>query len=194
MISRQKIHRLVESVYNYTFKVFNVVESTDKPNKSIGVFVSLGITTQLDTIRSIKDIFDNMKEYSAKVVEIVSEKVGDTYVNTVHEEVNPGQYRLKELPEDLMNREEAVSELEGMKEKINPQNDLDLLVKCGVKVQKLKDLIEKLDESSKWDSHLIQRLGDCDYRIFHLDLNYERRGDLEYRIGILISEKEKRED
>jgi len=194
MISRQKIHRLVESVYNYTFKVFNVVESTDKPNKSIGVFVSLGITTQLDTIRSIKDIFDNMKEYSAKVVEIVSEKVGDTYVNTVHEEVNPGQYRLKELPEDLMNREEAVSELEGMKEKINPQNDLDLLVKCVVKVQKLKDLIEKLDESSKWDSHLIQRLGDCDYRIFHLDLNYERRGDLEYRIGILISEKEKRED
>ena len=194
MISRQKIHRLVESVYNYTFKVFNVVESTDKPNKSVGVFVSLGITTQLDTIRSIKDIFDNMKEYSAKVVEIVSEKVGDTYVNTVHEEVNPGQYRLKELPEDLMNREEAVSELEGMKGKINPQNDLDLLVKCGVKVQKLKDLIEKLDESSKWDSHLIQRLGDCDYRIFHLDLNYERRGDLEYRIGILISEKEKRED
>lgn len=194
MISRQKIHRLVESVYNYTFKVFNVVESTDKPNKSVGVFVSLGITTQLDTIRSIKDIFDNMKEYSAKVVEIVSEKVGDTYVNTVHEEVNPEQYRLKELPEDLMNREEAVSELEGMKGKINPQNDLDLLVKCGVKVQKLKDLIEKLDESSKWDSHLIQRLGDCDYRIFHLDLNYERRGDLEYRVGILISEKEKRED
>lgn len=194
MISRQKIHRLVESVYNYTFKVFNVVESTDKPNKSVGVFVSLGITTQLDTIRSIKDIFDNMKEYSAKVVEIVSEKVGDTYVNTVHEEVNPGQYRLKELPEDLMNREEAVSELEGMKGKINPQNDLDLLVKCGVKVQKLKDLIEKLDESSKWDSHLIQRLGDCDYRIFHLDLNYERRGDLEYRVGILISEKERRED
>ena len=194
MISRQKIHRLVESVYNYTFKVFNVVESTDKPNKSVGVFVSLGITTQLDTIRSIKDIFDNMKEYSAKVVEIVSEKVGDTYVNTVHEEVNPGQYRLKELPEDLMNREEAVSELEGMKGKINPQNDLDLLVKCGVKVQKLKDLIEKLDESNKWDSHLIQRLGDCDYRIFHLDLNYERRGDLEYRVGILISEKEKRED
>lgn len=194
MISRQKIHRLVESVYNYTFKVFNVVESTDKPNKSIGVFVSLGITTQLDTIRSIKDIFDNMKEYSAKVVEIVSEKVGDIYVNTVHEEVNPGQYRLKELPEDLMNREEAVSELEGMKEKINPQNDLDLLVKCGVKVQKLKDLIGKLDEFNKWDSHLIQRLGECDYRIFHLDLNYERRGDLEYRVGILISEKEKRED
>ena len=194
MISRQKIHRLVESVYNYTFKVFNVVESTDKPNKSVGVFVSLGITTQLDTIRSIKDIFDNMKEYSAKVVEIVSEKVGDTYVNTVHEEVNPGQYRLKELPEDLMNREEAVSELEGMKGKINPQNDLDLLVKCGVKVQKLKDLIEKLDESSKWDSRLIQRLGDCDYRIFHLDLNYEKRGNLEYRVGILISEKEKRED
>lgn len=194
MISRQKIHRLVESVYNYTFKVFNVVESTDKPNKSVGVFVSLGITTQLDTIRSIKDIFDNMKGYSAKVVEIVSEKVGDTYVNTVHEEVNPGQYRLKELPEDLMNREEAVSELERMQEKINPQNDLDLLVKCGVKVQKLKDLIEKLDESSKWDSHLIQRLGDCDYRIFHLDLNYEKRGNLEYRIGILISEKERRED
>lgn len=194
MISRQKIHRLVESVYNYTFKVFNVVESTDKPNKSVGVFVSLGITTQLDTIRGIKDIFDNMKEYSAKVVEIVSEKVGDTYVNTVHEEVNPGQYRLKELPEDLMNREEAVSELEGMKGKINPQNDLDLLVKCGVKVQKLKDLIEKLDESSKWDSHLIQRLGECDYRIFHLDLNYEKRGNLEYRVGILISEKEKRED
>lgn len=194
MISRQKIHRLVESVYNYIFKVFNVVESTDKPNNSVGVFVSLGITTQLDTIRSIKDIFDNMKEYSAKVVEIVSEKVGNTYVNTVHEDVNPGQYRLKELPEDLMNREEAVSELEGMKGKINPQNDLDLLVKCGVKVQKLKDLIEKLDESSKWDSHLIQRLGDCDYRIFHLDLNYEKRGNLEYRVGILISEKEKRED
>ena len=135
-----------------------------------------------------------MKEYSAKVVEIVSEKVGNTYVNTVHEDVNPRQYRLKELPEDLMNREEAVSELERMQEKINPQNDLDSLVKCGVKVQKLKDLIGKLDESNKWDSHLIQRLGDCDYRIFHLDLNYERRGDLEYRVGILISEKEKRED
>ena len=191
MISRQKIHRLVESVYNYIFKVFNVVESTDKPNNSVGVFVSLGITTQLETIRSIKDIFDNMKEYSAKVVEIVSEKVGNTYVNTVHEDVNPGQYRLKELPEDLMNREEAVSELERMQEKINPQNDLDSIVKCGAKVQKLKDLVRKLDESNKWDSHLIQRLGDCDY----LDLNYERRGeDLEYRVGILISEKEKRED
>ncbi len=194
MISRQKIHRLVESVYNYIFKVFNVVESTDKPNNLVGVFVSLGITTQLDTIRSIKDIFDNMKEYSAKVVEIVSEKVGDTYVNTVHEEVNPGQYRLKDLPEDLMNREEAVSDLEGKKEDINPQNDIDSLIKCGVCVQKLQDLIGKLDESNKWDSHLIQKLGECDYRIFHLDLNYEKRGDLEYRLGILISEKKKRVD
>lgn len=69
MINKQKIHRLVESVYNYTFKVFNVAESTDNPNSSIGVFVSLGITTQPDTIKSISDIFNNMKEYDAKVVE-----------------------------------------------------------------------------------------------------------------------------
>lgn len=194
MINKQKIHRLVESVYNYTFKVFSVAESTDNPNSSIGVFVSLGITTQPDTIKSISDIFNNMKEYDAKVVEIVSSKVGESFVNTVHEEVNPRQYRLKDLPEGLMNREEAVSELEGKKENINPQNDIDSLIKCGVGVQKLQDLIGKLDESNKWDSHLIQKLGECDYRIFHLDLNYEKRGDLEYRLGILISEKKKRVD
>ena len=71
------------------------------------------------------------------------------------------------------------------------EKDLETLQKYAPKVSKLTDLITRLTESSSWDTHLIQRDEEENYKIFHKYVNYwkDDTNDIEYRIGIYVSEK-----
>ena len=187
MIDIIKIQRLVGSIYKNTFKVFEI---NIPPSESNNVFVSLGITTQIETIEKIKEILGSLGKYETKIVELESRKNEKGFINTISQNKNPTQYKLEDLPTELMNREEAYSEISILRNEIDPvSGSLSSIVKCGVAVQKLQALLDKLDETDKWDSHMIQKLGDGNYRIFHLYVNYSKQGDLEKRIGILINEK-----
>lgn len=188
-INRDKVHSLVEVFYQPSFKTF-YVNSVDGETfvKPIGVFVSLGITTSLKVLEDIKNIISGSEGFNAVLAEIKSKKVAGQFLNTVTCTSDPKQYKITELSDDIMNEEESKAELEKMKNLMNPSQDLEVLKEYAPKISRLQDLIDKLTSTHGWDAHLIQREQSGDYRIFHQYINYKREGELEYRVGIFVTE------
>lgn len=183
MISREEIYKLVEVFYQPTFKTF-FVNSMDGLNfiKPVGVFVSLGITTSRKVLNDIKDTILGTGKYNAVLVEISSKKVGNRYLNTITN-TNPDQYYFVE--ENVLSREEALKKLNELKDLSSKSNSE--LLKLRLKISKLQELIDRLDNISDWESHSIQEVED-DFRIYHKYINYKKEGDVEYRVGIYVSE------
>lgn len=188
-INRDKVHSLVEVFYQPSFKTF-YVNSVDGETfvKPVGVFVSLGITTSLKVLEDIKNIISGSEGYSATLAEIKSKKVSGQFLNTVTCTTGPKQYKITNLSEDIMGEEESKAELERMKNLMNPSQDLDILKEYAPKISRLQDLIDKLTSTHGWDAHLIQKKDSGDYRIFHQYINYKKEGELEYRVGIFVTE------
>lgn len=188
-INRDKVHSLVEVFYQPSFKTF-YVNSVDGETfvKPIGVFVSLGITTSLKVLEDIKNIIAGSEGYKAVLAEIKSKKVAGQFLNTVTSTMDPKQYKIENLSEDIMNEGESRAELEKMKGMMDPSQDLDILKEYAPKISRLQDLMDKLTSTHGWDAHLIQKEKSGDYRIFHQYINYKKEGDLEYRVGIFVTE------
>lgn len=193
MIDREKIHDLVEVFYQPTFKTF-FVNSVDGNTftKPTGIFVSLGITTSLKVLIDIRDVINSTDEYTATLVEISSKKIAGQFLNTVTNR-DPKQYEITDFSnETIMDFEESTKELERLKKIIEDKSDksLKLLKEYAPKITRLKDLMEKLNSTNGWNAHLIQKTDSGDYRIFHKFVNYNKVGDLEYRLGIYVVEKD----
>jgi len=190
-ISREKIQELVGVFYQPTFKTF-YVNSVDGNNfvRPIGVFVSLGITTSMKVLEDIKKVIQGDENLDACIAEISSKKIADRYLNTITNLTSPRQYKLDETDENVLNEEQARKELSELKSSMTVEKDLETLQKNAPKISKLQDLITKLTDSQSWDSHLIQKDED-DYKVFHKFINYwkDDTNDIEYRIGIYVSEK-----
>lgn len=191
MIFRERINEVVEVFYQQNFKTF-YINSIDGKNfvKPVGVFVSLGITTSIKSLEDIRSVIANTEGYSAVIAEISSKKVGNQFLNTVINLETPKQYTLNNSGENILNKNEAEEELNKLKEKMNTDEDITILQKYAPKISKLQDLINKLTTSSGWESHSIQKDGE-DYKIYHQNVNYKKEGDIEYRIGIFVSENTK---
>lgn len=191
MIFREKINEVVEVFYQQNFKTF-YINSIDGKNfvKPVGVFVSLGITTSLKSLEDIRSVIANTEGYSAVIAEISSKKVGSQFLNTVINLETHKQYTLSNSGENILNKTEAEEELNKLKEKMNTDEDITILQKYAPKISKLQDLINKLTVSNGWESHSIQKDGE-DYKIYHQNVNYKKEGDIEYRIGIFVSENTK---
>lgn len=189
MINREEIHRLVRLFYQPTYKTFYVNSIDGKEfTKPTGVFLSLGMTTSYKTLEIIRDIIGSHATYNAKIVEISSKKVDGQFMNTITPNENPQQYKILNPPEDVMTREEVIKALDDL-DKSSKIKDLWELIDYGHKGRCLRSLLNKLDESKEgWESHRIQPDGEG-FRIYHLFLNYEKRDEVEYRIGIYIDEK-----
>lgn len=191
MINKDKIHSLVSVFYQPTFKTFYVNSDNGITfTKPIGIFVSLGITTSMKVLEDIREIIINDGKYEADIAEISSKKVNNQFLNTVLNKTNPTQYKLVELPEDTLDEKAAKDELNKMRELMNPNQDLSILKKYAPKISKLQDLIQKLDNSNGWDAHLIQKIEEDNYKIFHQYVNYKKEGEIEYRIGIYVYERD----
>ena len=189
MVSREKIHELVRLFYTPTYKTFYINSEDGKEFvKPIGVFVSLGMTTSIKTLENIRDFLGSNKKYKASIVEICSRRIDDQYLNYITSTTNPGQYRLDDIPDNVIGKEETYKELEEMKNKMSPHASLETLTEYSHRVNKLQYLADRLEESNGWDSHMIQRDGDSDYRIYHLFVNYAKKEGNEYRIGIFVDE------
>lgn len=188
-INRDKVHSLVEVFYQPSFKTFYVNSVNGETFvKPIGVFVSLGITTSLKVLEDIKNIISESEGYNAVLAEIKSKKLAGQFLNTITCTSDPKQYKITELSDDIMNEKESRAELERMKSMMNPSQDLEVLKEYAPKISRLQDLIDKLTSTHGWDAHLIQKEVSGDYRIFHQYINYKKEGELEYRIGIFVTE------
>ena len=189
-ISRDKIHSLVEVFYQPPFKTF-YVNSVDGETfvKPIGVFVSLGITTSLKVLDDIRQIIDGNEKYNAVLSEITSKKVAGQFLNTVVYTGNPRQYKITEFSDSILDEEKAREELQKMKVMMDPSQSLEVLKEYAPKISRLQDLVDKLTTTKGWDAHLIQKDENGEYRIFHQYINYKKVGDIEYRVGIFVTEK-----
>ncbi len=188
MITREKINEIVEVFYQQNFKTF-YINSIDGKSfvKPLGVFVSLGITTSLKSLEDIRSVIANTEGYSAVIAEISSKKVGSQFLNTIINLETPKQYVLDNSGDNFLNKEKAEEELNKLKEKMNTGEDIEVLQKYAPKISKLQDLINKLTSTNGWESHSILK-EDEDYKIYHQNVNYRKDGDIEYRIGIFVSE------
>lgn len=191
MVTREEVHDLVSIFYQPTFKTF-YINSVDGVNfvKPLGIFVSLGITTSLKSMESIKNILG--ERYNAVLANISSKQIGDQHLNTIVDISNPTQYTLTEFDSTVFTREQALEELSNLKDQIRPEKDLNILQGYAPIITRLQDLINKLDKDNGWEDHLIQKdtTTDSFYRIFHKKVNYMKSDDIEYRLGIYVSEKE----
>lgn len=191
-IKKDDIKRLVEIKYSNTFKVY-YINSVDgvKTTKPIGCFVSLGMTSSMEKIKDIANWINLEGEYTAEIAEISSVKKDENnYINTITKlgVDSISQYELKNLDKSIMDRKKSIDELNRLKAKSKKETNLGKLSDLVIKSNKLKDLIDILDESEDngWNHHSIQRDKKVHYSIYHKFVNYEKVGDIEKRIGIYI--------
>lgn len=185
-INKGSIQELVSVFYRNTFKMF-YINSTDGENFSnpSGIFISLGITTSPTVLEDIKSILIS-NGYNAVISEIVSKKVAGQFMNILTEN-EPNQYELTEFEDNILDRDKALQVLEELKNKVNPEQDLEELKVLVPKLSRLEELINKLDHNNGWSIHLIQET-DKTFNLFHRFVNYKKENELEYRIGIYVSE------
>lgn len=196
MISIEEVHKLVSIFYQPEFKTFYVNSSDgEKFTMPSGVFVSLGITTSMEVLKSIRGVINTGDEYSAELVEIVSKRIAGTqYMNSVTRHNLEEQYKAKvESPENTLDELGAKKELERLGKIVqDSSNDFldDNIQKVIIDYNSLKKVVEKLDHiSGGWDNHRIVYRGESGYGFYHLLVNYEKRNDLEYRVGIYVTQK-----
>lgn len=190
---KEQIKELVGVFYQPPFKVF-YINSLDGAEfiKPIGVFVSLGITTSLGLLENIKNIILSTGDYDARLVKISSVKkdINGQYLNTIEGENIDFQFDVSSVPPLCMDETGSKELLRELKSKLTPESDLSLLREYTPKVQKLSELIDKLDRDSSWDLHMIIPTT-SGYKIFHKKVNYIQKDEKEYRIGIYVTRKEK---
>lgn len=174
---------IVELFYQSPFKIFNI-NSIDGETmvKPFGYFISLGITTSLESLKTIRDYISKSNYgIDSRIVEICSTKsdeYGD-YLNvllpTREDEIT--KYP-SSIPDDtqVLEKNQAEELLEDLQIKIQ-EGDFRL----SPLKQKICDTLEKIGDD--WDTKAIQ-LKDGVVGVFHKYVNYKRENASEYRIGI----------
>lgn len=199
-INKDDIKRIVEVFYQPPFKTF-YINSTDGETftKPLGVFVSLGITTSLKVMKNIQDILNNTSQYSAQIVEISSRKVMGQFLNTVTNP-EPSQMQIPDIPtakrmsksqeeEFILDQFGSLKELETLRDFMYPDQDIKILQEYAPKIGTLEGLIDKLNKENGWEEHWISKKSSGEYKLFHRYINYSNMGDIEYRIGIYVTQK-----
>lgn len=174
---------IVELFYQSPFKIFNI-NSTDGKTmvKPFGYFISLGITTSLESLKYIRDLISKSNYgFEAKLVEIKSTK-SDLYGDFLNV--------ITDLPEDLIVKYESPfpedSVVYGKEDITKYLSDLQYRISSGdFRVSPIKfrvsELLEKIGDN--WEEYGIQVKDDVPI-LFHKYVNYKKESDVEYRIGI----------
>jgi hypothetical protein len=205
-----EVKDLVGVFYHPPFKVFPINSEDGKLfTKISGVFVSLGITTSMKVINSIKDAINSTKKYKAELCELCSKKSDissqyTNFLNTVKSKESDGssisQYFINstDLEEErlvMLTREDAVKECDRLTDSISCNednaNELEVYSKVLPAINKLRLLISKIDSECSWDNYGIYSTTDGDYKLFHKFVNYknDKANSTEYRVGILVEER-----
>ena len=191
VVNRDEISRIVDIFYQHEFKTF-YINSVDGKTfvKPIGIFVSLGLTTSMQTLENIKNVLEE-NGFIVKLAEIKSKRVNNMFLNTLTKEDNPQQYRItSNCDNNVFDEESARTELQRLESLLTVDQKVDILAKTATKVSSLRKLIEKLSLTNGWSDHNIQMNEDNEYCIFHKNVNYKKEDNLEYRIGIYVVGKE----
>lgn len=191
-LSIKKVQEIVETIYQPTFKVFTV-NSKDGIDfsKPIGYFVSLGITTSIDTLKDIRSFLsDQLKgqiEF-AKISELLTTKKYGQFMNKIIKAMNEDeiyQYDSSLIPENILGETECNLELNSLKKKINESTEIEEIRSYSNRIGRLSNLVGKIGRKNEWGIKGIIYEND-DYKIFYKKVNFKENDSGMYRIGIFI--------
>lgn len=194
-VDKDKIREIVEVFYQAPFKVFSVNSGDGKSfSKISGVFVSLGLTTPIQTLVEIKNILNNTKGHKARLAELESTKFCSQFLNKITEkpedEIKP--YDLI-APENSYDEQQTKILIEDLIQKCKLQFNQETTVENNIgnivqDIQKIKELQQYLNTSGSWEDSVIVKKGN-DYKIFRKISNYNQISEeVNYRIGIYVEE------
>lgn len=175
---------IVELFYHSPFKIFNInTVDGETMVKPFGYFISLGITTSLESLRQICDYIGKSDYgFDARIVEICSlrsDKYGDHLNMLLQTPEDKITKYISDTPSDdvqLLDKDEATEFLREFQGQIQEGN-----FEISPVLQKLRETMDKIGDD--WDTKVIQ-IKEGLPSIFHRFVNYRKEGDLEYRIGI----------
>lgn len=193
---KEKIKEIVEVFYQAPFKVFGVnSEDGESFSKISGVFVSLGLTTPLQTLIEIKNILNNTKGHKARLAELESTKFCGQFLNRITEksedEIKP--YELKS-PENSYDEKQTRELIDTLVNKCKPRSDEGINIENNIgeiiqDIQKIKELQQYLNTSRGWEDSVIVKK-ENDYKIFRKTSNFNQvSNEINYRIGIYVEEE-----
>lgn len=193
MINKKQVEELVSIFYQPTFKVF-YINADHEYNlvKPTGVFVSLGLTSTLSTIDSVRQSLEGLgKGYVTSFAVLATKRANGNFLNKIEkcmelEEVE--QFKLDSFPDNLIEREESIKLLGNLKAELDKHQNLNDVIGLAPKVHKLESLINKIDGELGWERYsIVPDSSTNSYMLFHRFVNYTRKDDIEYRIGIYVT-------
>lgn len=193
VIDRESIKRTVEVFYQGPFKVFTVNSEDNETfcREKKGVFVSLGLTTSLETITEIKDILNKVPGVKARIAELKSSRVYGQFLNTITEREESGvKPYVLDYPENSYDRTATEALIKSLTDSCkSPDNsEIGETIK---EIQRIRELQSLLEGGDGWKNSVIFKNDSGDYKIFYKVSNYyplNDEKDSSYRIGIYVEE------
>ena len=190
-VDKERVKEIIEVFYQAPFKVFNVnTEDGQSFSNVSGVFVSLGLTTPLQTLEEIKNILNNTKGHKARLAELKSTRYYGQFLNQItekeEEEIKP--YKL-DTPKESYDEAQTDKLLEEMisickSSQNDPNNNIGEITQNILKIKELQGLI---NSTGGWEDSVIFKKSSGEYKVFRKTSNYYQVDDnVNYRIGIYV--------
>ena len=198
--NRIEVVRVVDSCYSNSYKVFTINSKNGyELGRSIGLFVSLGITTSLATMTSVMNSLKEVFREDINISEIESRLVNGRYLNAVLNENVTYQYDSGSYSTGkVISEKESYELLRKLISKISVESDIKELSKELSKAEKLSRILDKFRTGTlNWNEYLIYLIdSDSEFTISVVSnlVNYTQYKEtinnslvtVHKRIGILI--------
>lgn len=193
-IDKDELKKIVELFYQHDFKIF-YINSTDGKNflKPSKAFISLGITTNPKTLQYIANSITLVnKGLKCTLSEIKSIAKGENqYLNSIVQIFDRNdmvQYK-QEVPNGALSRTNADGFLENLKvvlEEAKETHGIGSIEALNInkEIEELEALVNRYRDSEDIWYYKVNNK----WTIFHECINYRKKKDGEYRLGIIVEE------
>lgn len=160
IINRSEVVRVVDSCYPDYYKIFTI-NSRDgyTVGRSLGLFLSLGITTSFSTMNNvISELKDNFSE-EISIAEVESRLVNGKYVNKVIKDSDVKKYSAGTFSNGISLDERSSEELlDSLSKKLLEfEGDREMLLDYSNRIVKLNRAIDKFKQGiCNWENYSLQ--------------------------------------
>lgn len=170
-INRVSVTKVVDGCYSSSYRIFTI-NSSDKYSydRSHGLFVSLGITASMATLRSVRNELSRFFPSSnVRIVEIESRLINGLYLNCITNDSNVQQFSSSDSSEWSTLNEDGLNDLIlSLKDKlVDNKNDMDLVVNYSSKISKISKVLDKFNIGTyNWEDYSVQVIDtDSEFRV-----------------------------
>lgn len=174
-MTRESISRIVDGIYPSSYRVFtvNTWDRYTLSKRPIGLFVSLGITTSIVTMRKVRD--EIVKSYpNTYMSELESRFIDGVYVNYVSD-VNDNIDQYDQLGSECwrsLSEKDLNDKIMELKDKIaKAGDDVDLVMNYSSKISSISKVLNKfLNGTYNWSDFTVNVIDtDTEFRVATLN-------------------------